>query len=62
MKQTFLLIIGGMCVIGICGYGLWLVGDALLTMYRDWQLGREVRELEEMAARNKKDVATDKRP
>jgi len=48
MKQTFLLIIAGMSLVGLCGYGAWLVIDAFITMYRDWQLGREVRELEEM--------------
>ncbi len=52
MKQTFLMIIGGMCLVGLCGYGAWLVIDAFTTMFRDWRLGREVRELEEMT-RNK---------
>ena len=49
MKQAFLMIIGGMCIIGLCVYGLWLVIEAFLSMYRDWQLGKEVRELEEMS-------------
>jgi hypothetical protein len=49
MKQTFLLIIGGMCLIALCGYGVWLLIDAFITIFRDWRLGREVRELEEMS-------------
>jgi hypothetical protein len=49
MKQTFLLIIGGMCLVALCGYGIWLLIEAFITMYRDWRLGKEVRDLEEMS-------------
>ncbi len=52
MKQTFLLLIGGMCLAGLCGYGVWLLIEAFITIFRDWKLGREVRELEE-TSRNK---------
>jgi hypothetical protein len=52
MKQTFLMIIGGMCLVGLVGYAAWLFIDSLMTMYSDWKLGREVRELEQMS-RNK---------
>jgi hypothetical protein len=51
MKQTFLLIIAGMSIVGVCGYGAWLVIEAFMTMYRDWRLGREVRELEKLTRR-----------
>ena len=49
MKQTLLLIIGGMCLVALCGYGIWLLIEAFITMYRDWRLGKEVRDLEEMS-------------
>jgi len=59
MKQTFLLIIGGMCLVALCGYGIWLLIEAFITMYRDWRLGKEVRDLEEMSREMSREKSAD---
>lgn len=46
MKRAFFfLVIVGITIAVIC-YVLWLVLDALYSMYQDWRLGKELDELE----------------
>jgi hypothetical protein len=46
MKRAFFfLVIVGVTIAVVC-YVLWLVLDALYSMYQDWRLGKELDELE----------------
>jgi hypothetical protein len=48
MKRAFFfLVIVGITIAVVC-YILWLVLDALYSMYQDWRLGKELDELESL--------------
>ncbi len=46
MKRAFFFFVIVFLVIATAAYILYLIGDALHSMYRDWQLGKELDELE----------------
>jgi len=59
MKKLFLLGILGLAVIWLVGWFIFRVIMAFVDVYDDWQLGREVREIEAEAAERRKQKTND---
>lgn len=52
MKQIFFYVCGGLLAFGLIGWALYMVWEALVEVFKDWRLGRELHQLEsESAAR-----------
>ena len=50
MRQLFFYILGGCLVVAAAGWGLYLIGQAIMQVVNDWKLGRELDELESQSA------------
>ena len=63
MKQIFFYVCGGVLAVLLAGWALYMVWDALLQVFNDWRLGRELNqlELESTARREQRRLANEKR-
>jgi ribosomal protein L32 len=50
MKQIFFYVCGGMLAIAVVFWGLYMLWDALVEVFSDWRLGRELNQLESESA------------
>ena len=46
MRELFFYILGGCLVIAAAGWGLYMIGQALMQVLNDWKLSRELDQLE----------------
>jgi len=46
MKRAFFFLVIVGITLAVIGYVIWLVLDALYSMYQDWRLGKELDEIE----------------
>jgi hypothetical protein len=46
MRELFFYVLGGVLVIAAAGWGLYMIGRAVMQVIGDWKLGRELDELE----------------
>jgi ribosomal protein L32 len=63
MKQIFFYFCGGLLAILLAGWALYMVWEALVQVFNDWRLGRELNELEmtSSARREQRRAANEKR-
>ena len=45
MKQFFMMLIGGGALVAVVGFGVWLVLKALWTVFSDWRLQGELKQI-----------------
>jgi ribosomal protein L32 len=50
MKQLFFYVGGGLIAVAIVAWAVYMVWDAMLQIFRDWRLGRELDQLESEGA------------
>lgn len=50
MKQLFFYVCGGVVALGVVVWALYMIGEALAHVYRDWRLGKELDELQSAGA------------
>jgi ribosomal protein L32 len=46
MRHIFFYVCGVLLALGICGWALYMLWDALVEVFNDWRLGRELNQLE----------------
>jgi ribosomal protein L32 len=63
MKQIFFYVCGGLLTIGLAGWALYMIWEALAQLFQDWRLGRELSQLESesMSRREQRRLANEKR-
>ena len=63
MKELFFFVAGGIVAVGIVGWALYMVGNALTQVFRDWRLGKELDELESQSSsrRDERRLANEQR-
>jgi hypothetical protein len=63
MKSIFVYFCGGALAVAIVGWGLYMIWESLVQLFRDWQLGRELNQLEadSAARREQRRLANEKR-
>ena len=50
MKNFFFYAFGGVVGVGLLVWGLYMIWDALVQVYRDWRLGRELDQIQSESA------------
>lgn len=63
MKHIFFYVGGGLLAAGLAGWALYMIGEALAQVFRDWRLGRELDQLQAESAsrREQRRLANEKR-
>jgi hypothetical protein len=50
MRQLFFYVMGGLVVVSLASWALYMLGRAIAQVFGDWRLGRELDELEAQGA------------